>query len=257
MKAFVRYLLLLCFLLALPACQARGQQVQTYGYKVDEVLPHDAGSYTQGLFFENGILYESAGQYGQSSFRQVDLKSGRVERRMDFDRRYFAEGSCVLNGRLYVLTWQEHECLVYDFHTWKKLGTHRYQGEGWGLTTDGRQLIMSNGTSEITFRDPGTFQVRRSITVTLRGQKVLYLNELEYVKGEIWANVYGNDQIVRIDPATGQVLGVINLRGILPAQLRSGTDVLNGIAYEARSGAIYVTGKYWPKMYRISLVEKK
>ncbi len=257
MKAFLRYLLLLCFLLTLPACQARGQQVKTYGYKVDEVLPHDAGSYTQGLFFENGILYESAGQYGQSSFRQVDLKSGRVARRMDFDRRYFAEGSCVLNGRLYVLTWQEHECLVYDFTTWKKLGTHRYQGEGWGLTTDGKQLIMSNGTSEITFRDPGTFQVQRSITVTLRGQKVRYLNELEYVKGEIWANVYGNDQIVRIDPATGEVRGVINLRGILPAQLRSGTDVLNGIAYEPRSGSIYVTGKYWPKMYRISLVEKK
>ena len=258
MKARLGTLFLAGFLLVLPACRADGQTVRTYGYKVEEVLPHDAGSYTQGLFFEDGVLYESAGQYGTSSFRKVELKTGRVDRRLNFDRRYFAEGACVLNGRLYVLTWQEHECFVHDFNSWERLGSFRYAGEGWGLTTDGKQLIMSDGTSEITFRDPESFQVRRSITVTMRGQKVRYLNELEYIKGEIWANVYGTDQIVRIDPATGQVRGVVNLRGILPAQLRTaGTDVLNGIAYEPRSGAIYVTGKYWPKMYRITLVEKK
>lgn len=259
MKQTLIHLLTLCFLLALPACSAKGQAVvKTYGYKVEEVLPHDAGSYTQGLFFHDGDLYESAGQYGQSSFRKVELKTGKVERRLNFDRRYFAEGSCVLNGRLYVLTWQEKECFVYDIDSWQQLGTFRYLGEGWGLTTDGKSLIMSNGSSEISFRNPETFQLERTVDVTLRGQKVLYLNELEYIKGEIWANVYGTDQIVRIDPATGQVRSVINLRGILPAQLRtSGTDVLNGIAYEPRSGAVYVTGKYWPKMYRITLVEKK
>lgn len=258
----MKRLLSLCFVLfaasLLSACSASAQQVRTYGYKVEEALPHDVASYTQGLFFHNGFLYESAGQYGESSFRQVDLKTGRVERRLNFEGRYFVEGSCVLGERLYILTWQEKECFVYDINNWKKLGSFRYLGEGWGLTTDGKSLIMSDGSSTLTFRNPDSFAPERTLTVTLRGQKVLYLNELEYIKGEIWANVYGTDQIVRIDPATGEVRAVINLHGILPAQLRRArTDVLNGIAYDSRSGAVYVTGKYWPKLYRITLVEKK
>ena len=248
MKHLSRIFLVLLCALPLTACSASAQNVKTYGYKVEEALPHDVASYTQGLFFHDGELYESAGQYGESSFRKVDLRSGRVLKRLNFEGRYFAEGSCVLGDKLYVLTWQEKECFVYDIKTWNRIGTLRYLGEGWGLTTDGKSLIMSDGTSTITFRNPDTFVTERSITVTLRGQNVLYLNELEYIKGEIWANVYGTDQIVRIDPATG----------ILPQSLRKPrTDVLNGIAFDPRSGGIYVTGKNWPKLYRITLVEKK
>ncbi|MBR3064194.1 MAG: glutaminyl-peptide cyclotransferase [Bacteroidales bacterium] len=258
MKRLTRILFVSLCALALTACSASAQNVKTYGFKVEEALPHDVASYTQGLFFYDGQLYESAGQYGESSFRKVDPATGRVLKRLNFEGRYFAEGSCVLNEKLYVLTWQEKECFVYDMKTWNKLGTLRYLGEGWGLTTDGKSLIMSDGTSTITFRNPDNFAVERSITVTLRGQNVLYLNELEYIKGEIWANVYGTDQIVRIDPATGVVRAVVNLRGILPAQLRKPrTDVLNGIAFDPRTGSVYVTGKYWPKLYRITLVEKK
>lgn len=257
MKRLSFFLFVILCLSPLTACSASAQQVKTYGFKVEESYPHDVSAYTQGLFFHEGVLYESAGQYGESSFRKVDLASGRVLQRMNYEGRYFVEGSCVLNGRLYVLTWQEKECFVYDIATWKQLGTLRYLGEGWGLTTDGKSLIMSDGSSTITYRDPDSFAVERSLTVTLHGQPVAYLNELEYIKGEIWANVYGTDQIVRINPQSGVVTGVINCRGLLPASLRKPrTDVLNGIAVDARGG-IWLTGKYWPKMYRITLVEKK
>ena len=258
MKRLSRTILAVFCALSLSACSASAQNVKTYGFKVEETLPHDVAAYTQGLFFHEGELFESAGQYGESNFRKVELKTGRVQKRMNFESRYFAEGACVLNGRLYVLTWQEKECFVYDMKSWERLGTLRYMGEGWGLTTDGKSLIMSDGTSTLTFRNPDTFAIERSVTVTLRGQKVAYLNELEYIKGEIWANVYGTDQIIRIDPASGVVRAVINLKGILPQSLRRPrTDVLNGIAYDERNGSLYVTGKYWPKMYRITLVEKK
>ncbi len=258
MRPLLRLFLLLACALPLAACSASGQNVKTYGYKVEESVPHDVASYTQGLFFYDGTLYESAGQYGESNFRKVDLKSGRVLERTNFEGRYFAEGACVLGNRLYVLTWREGECFVYDIRTMQRLGTCRYTGEGWGLTNDGKSLIMSNGTSTITFRNPENFAVERSITVTLRDKKVANLNELEYIKGEIWANVYGSDLIVRIDPATGVVRSVVNCNGLLPAaQRRPRTDVLNGIALNPATGDIWLTGKYWPKMYRIKLVEKK
>lgn len=257
MKKILRFVCSICLFLSVFSC-ASGQEVKTYGFKVEASYPHDVGSYTQGLFFYEGGLYECAGQYGESNFRQVDPATGRVLRRLNFESRYFAEGACVLNDRLYVLTWREKECFVYDMKSWNKLGTLRYLGEGWGLTTDGKSLIMSDGTSTITFRNPETFVAERSVDVTLRGQKVLYLNELEYIKGEIWANVYGTDLIVRIDPSNGVVRSVVNCSGLLPASLRRpSTDVLNGIAFDPSDGSVYLTGKYWPKLYKVKLIEKK
>ncbi len=233
------------------------QRPKQYSFKIEESLPHDAAAYTQGLFFHDGQLYESTGTYGESDFRKVDLKTGRVLQRVNFDKQYFIEGSCVLKGRLYILTWQEKTCFVYDIKTLKKLGYFRCMEEGWGLTTDGTQLIMSNGTAELFFRDPDTFLIKRKIQITSDGYEVKFLNELEYINGEIWANVYGWDKIVRIDPATGKVTGEIDCTGLLARNLmKSSTDVLNGIAFDPETGYVYVTGKYWPKMYRISLVEK-
>jgi len=242
-------------LLGAGACAQNGTTM--YTYQVEEVLPHDVSSYTQGLFFVDGQLYESAGQYGESSFRKVDLSTGRVQKRVNFDRRYFNEGACVMGNRLFILTWREELCFVYDINTLQPMARIPYKGEGWGLTTDGKSLIMSDGSSTITFRNPDTFLPERTITVTHRGNNVLYLNELEYIRGEIWANIYGSDIIARIDPATGKVNSLINCSGLLPASLRSrSTDVLNGIAYNEKNGYIYLTGKYWPKMYRITLRKK-
>ena len=188
----------------MPMC-SNAQNVNMYKCKVEGVLNHDASSYTQGLFCHNGDLYESAGQYGESSMRKVDLNTGKVLKRKNFDTKYFVEGSCIVNGNLYILTWQEGTCFVCDPATFDQRGMIRYSGEGWGLTTDGKYLIMSDGSSTLYFLDPESFIAKKSITVTLKGSKMSYLNELEYIEGSIWANVYGADDILIIDPSDGTV----------------------------------------------------
>lgn len=233
---------------------AFGQTPKRYTAKVEETFNHDSGSYTQGLYFYKGSLYESAGQYGESSMRKVDLKTGKVLKRYNFDRRYFAEGSCVVDGKLYILSWRERTCFVCNPETFERIGTLRYNSEGWGLTTDGKVLIMSDGSDRIVFRDPKSFVVKKEIKVTVNGRSLDYLNELEWINGEIWANVYGSDIIVIINPDTGIVTGIVDCSNIWPEKLRKPTtDVFNGIAYNPADGKIYVTGKYWPKMYRITL----
>lgn len=230
------------------------KEVRTWHPIVEKEYRHDVSSYTQGLFFHNGQLYETAGQYGESSLRKVDPATGKVLKRVNFPKKYFIEGSCVYKGRIYILSWRENTCFVYDVDTFEKIGETRYQGEGWGLTTDGKSLIMSDGTSTIRFRDPETFAEQRSITVTLNGKRVNYINELEHIGGEIWANVYTSDLILRIDPASGKVNSVINCTGLLPKNLyRRDTDVLNGIAYNEKDGSIWLTGKNWPRLFKISL----
>ena len=233
------------------------QKLKQYKLQVVETLPHDRAAYTQGLFFHNSELYESCGQYGESAFRKVDLKTGKDLRRLNFDRKYFVEGSCVLGNYLYILTWREHKCFVYDINTLKYLGELYNPREGWGLTTNGKDLILTDGSSNIYFLDPQTFQVLSSKQVKLNGKPLNFLNELELINGDLWANIYTEDYIAIIDPATGNVKGLVDCTGLLPNQLRTtATDVLNGIAWLPDSNEIYLTGKYWPRMYKVRLIEK-
>jgi glutaminyl-peptide cyclotransferase len=204
-----------------------------------------------------GALYESTGLNGASSLRKVDLKTGSVLRKVSVPPQFFAEGLAALDGKLFQLTWQNHECFVYDLATFHQKSQFSYSGEGWGLTADGQLLIMSDGTAQIRFLDPATFEVKRTIKVAVGDRPVDSLNELEYIKGEIFANVWKSNIIMRIDPATGQVKGVIDLTGLLAQEDRDlGTDVLNGIAYDAKGGRLFVTGKHWPKLFEIRLKPK-
>lgn len=258
MKKPLLYIVLFVSCVLLTACESSAQNARHYTLQVEESLPHDVGAYTQGLFFYEGALYESCGQYGESSFRKVELATGKVLKRINFDRKYFLEGSCALKGRIYILTWQENICFVYDVKTMELIGSVRYMGEGWGLTTDGKYLIMSDGTSSVTFRNPDNFKVEKQLAVTLDGKPLRFINELEYINGEIWANVYGSDAIVTINPSSGAVTGMIDCRNLLHRTLRKpSTDVLNGIAYNDKDGTIWLTGKYWPKIFRVTLVEGK
>ncbi len=226
-------------------------------YQVVKTYPHDREAFTQGLLVKDGVLYESTGLNGRSSLRKDDLATGKVEKKVDVASTYFAEGLAEWKGKLYQLTWQAHKGFIYDMATFQKTGTFGYTGEGWGLTHDDTNLILSDGTSKIRFLDPQTFAVRRTITVSDRGTAIDQLNELEYIKGEIWANVWQTDYIVRIDPQTGAIKGWIDMTGILPTEDRdTTTDVLNGIAYDAAKDRILVTGKLWPKIFEIKIVPK-
>jgi len=225
--------------------------------KVVAEYPHDTKSYTQGLFFYDGHLWETTGQYGESCLNKLDLKTGKWIRKWRFKKRFFVEGSCVLEDRFFILTWMEHTCFVFSLknpeNKLKEVGRASYPTEGWGLTTDGKQLIMSDGSSSLYFMDKSSFYCTSKLKVTLDGKPLDYLNELEFINGKIWANVYLTDVIVIIDPETGIVTDVINCKGILPERLKTKTtDVFNGIAQDPSDGSIYVTGKYWPKLYKIS-----
>ena len=237
------------------AAQFKRGQVEITGFRIVAEFPHDAGAFTQGLVVANGHLYEGTGKKGESTLRKVDLKTGRVESIVTLDHSYFGEGITVLNDRIYQLTWQNRIALVYDLKTMKPVTTFRYGGEGWGLTHDGKLLIMSDGTSLLRFLDPKTFEVVKRLRVRGPNGQVDKLNELEYVKGEVLANIWYADRIARISPETGEVTGWIDLSGLYPARQRtSKEDVLNGIAYDEAGERLFVTGKNWPKVYEIELV---
>jgi glutamine cyclotransferase len=218
--------------------------------------PHDTNAFTQGLIFRNGVLYESTGQYGRSSLRRVRLETGQVLQQRPLDRRYFGEGLAEWNGRLIQLTWKEGVGFVYDLATFTEQRTFSYTGEGWGITHDGARLILSDGSPTLRFLHPETFRETGRLQVTDRGKPVHDLNELEFVRDEIYANIWNTDRIARISPSSGTVLGWIDLANLWPQ--RAGIDaVLNGIAYDAAGDRLFVTGKLWPRLYHIELVRRR
>ena len=230
-------------------------KVKEYSLEVVAEYPHDTDSYTQGLFFHEGQMYESTGVHGKSTFRKVDLQTGKPLKRLDFDKKYFVEGSVIFNGNLYILTWETNVAFVYDAKTLEYKSTWSYPREGWGLTTDGKQLIATDGSATLFFMDEN-FALKRRVVVKYEDRPVRWLNELEYIDGKIWANIYTTDEIVIINPKDGRVEGIIDCRGLLPKDMRKpDTDVLNGIAYDHKTGKIYLTGKNWPKLYEIRLLE--
>src|SRR5579863_2563694 len=222
------------------------------GYQIVHSYPHDQNAFTQGLIYLDGALYESTGLKGQSSLRKVDLDTGKILQFVADPADYFAEGLTNWGSTLVQLTWQSHIALVYDRATFHVLRTFQYPGEGWGLTQDGRNLILSDGTATLRFLDPATFNEVRRITVRSAGKPIDKLNELEYIHGEIYANIWYSDRIARISPQTGKVLGWIDLKGLAGAAGATANGaVLNGIAYDAAHDRLFVTGKLWPKIFEI------
>jgi glutamine cyclotransferase len=224
-------------------------------YQVVGSSPHDANAFLQGLVWYDGGFYESDGLFGESSLRRVAYPSGEVLKKIDVPREHFAEGLAMVGDRLIQLTWQSHKGFVYDRDSFNLLGEFPYSTEGWGLTYDGSSLILSDGSANLFFLDPDTYQVTRTLAVTMGGRPVPMLNELEWVKGEVWANVWMTDLIVRIDPTSGQVVGVLDMTGLLPTPRQDPDDVLNGIAYDADGDHTFVSGKRWPLVFEIRLTQ--
>jgi glutamine cyclotransferase len=237
---------------ALPLAAPAATPVQ--GFKVVKAYPHDPEAFTQGLFFHDGFLYESTGLHGRSSIRKVEIETGKVLQAVQLPDEFFGEGIARWGDRLIGITWQEQTAFVLDLKTFKLWRKFNYPGEGWGITQNERELVMSDGSPELRFLDPLTFKETRRLRVTADGRPVTMLNELEWVDGEIWANIWQSDRIARINPKTGAVTAWIDLTGLLPGR-RSSDDVLNGIAWDAARKRLFVTGKLWPKLFEIELTK--
>jgi glutaminyl-peptide cyclotransferase len=251
------YALVLAVSLLSAAPPTRTTQTPVYGYRVVHVYPHDPNAFTQGLEYRGGFLYEGTGLTGRSTLRKVELQSGKVLQEIHIGSQYFGEGITVLGQRILEITWQSEKGFVYDKATFRQTRTFDYPGEGWGLTNDGRQIFMSDGTADIRCWNSETLRETRRFTVHDGKSSVDRLNELEFVRGEIFANVWQTDRIVRISPLDGSVTGWIDLAGLLSASDQtSGADVLNGIAFDAVGNRLFVTGKLWPKLFEIQLVRK-
>jgi glutaminyl-peptide cyclotransferase len=258
MRAVASLLGIVAAFVAVPSSSGmlHGQMTVPQKLKVVVVAsyPHDRSAFTQGLIWRDGVLYESTGLVGQSSLRKVNLTTGAVNRQVSVPPPYFAEGLADVGNRLFQLTWQHGRVFVYDKNTLNRVAEHGYDGEGWGLCHDGRALIMSNGGDALTVRSPDTFAVTRTVKVTEGGRPLGRLNELECVDGDVYANVWTTDTIVRIGMKTGHVSATIDASGLLTPAERLGTDVLNGIAYDPADKTFLITGKLWPKLFRVRFV---
>jgi glutaminyl-peptide cyclotransferase len=240
--------------LGLPAC-SNSDGVPVYSYNIVNTYPHDPDAFTEGLVFEDGFLYEGTGLLGQSTLRRVELETGAIVQIHELPDEFFGEGTTIYGNRVIQLTWQSHVGFVYDKASFELLQQFNYSTEGWGITHNGTCLIMSDGTSTLHFLDPQTFEEISQLAVFANDDPVTRLNELEYVQGEIYANVWQTERIARIAPGTGQVVGWIDLEGLLTAEDRTEpVDVLNGIAYDAGTDRLFVTGKLWPKLFEIDLI---
>jgi glutamine cyclotransferase len=227
-----------------------------YTYNVVNVYPHDENAFTQGLIFEDGIMYESTGRYGQSTLRRVELETGNVTKLHTLPDQFFGEGITIFDDKIIQLTWQSEKGFVYDKNSFELLQEFTYPTEGWGITHDGSRLIMSDGTATLIFLDPETFQKIGQVEV-YDEEPVARLNELEYINGKIYANIWTEEKIAIINPQTGRVTGWIDLEGINKAENQNSSNVLNGIAYDAEEDRLFVTGKMWSKLYEIELIPKE
>lgn len=258
-----RLLCLLCLsAIALPVAA----EVPVYGYEIVKRYPHNIASFTQGLEFHDGVLYEGTGRNGRSSLSKINLEDGTVLQTKKLPSRYFGEGISIVGERIYQLTWQSNIVFVYDLASFESVTSYYHPTEGWGLAWDGEQLILSDGSASLQFIDPETFQVLRKVEVSLEGRPIRNLNELEYINGEVWANVWMTNEIVRIDPATGVINSVVDLRGLIDETTTGDAEgVLNGIAWlpdtaagaSAGSGRLFVTGKLWADLFEITLVPRQ
>jgi len=241
-----------------PSAQAQDKsEIPVYGYKIINTFPHNTESFTQGLFLEDGILYESTGLNGKSSIKKLDLKTGKVLKSRNMQDKFFGEGMTIVDNKIYQLTWRTKTGFVYNKDSLEILRTFSYKTQGWGITYDGKYLILSDGSDVLYFMDPKSFVIVGKLEVYDEKGKVRNLNELEYIDGEIYANIWGKELIARIDPKTGYINSWIDLTGILPPEDRKGKeDVLNGIAYNPVNKTLLVTGKFWPKIFEIEIIAK-
>jgi glutaminyl-peptide cyclotransferase len=239
--------------ISLPSCRDSTEPVE-YGYRIINTFPHDPCAFTQGLVWENGFLYEGTGLEGHSNLRKVDLQTGKILQIYNLPEKYFGEGISIFNNNIFQLTYKSGVGFVYDKETFKLLHQFTYPTEGWGITNDGNRLIMSDGTDNLYFLDPLTCKTISRLKVSDNGSPVWRINELEYIDGSIYANIWQTDTIVIISPNNGNVTGRIDLAGLLTPRQRQAADVLNGIAYDAKNRRLYVTGKLWPSLFEIKLI---